>query len=91
MLRDDFRSAALVPVNNEQVLLGEIPPWIGTTNLLDIAVLPGFLKTYIERQSFSFTHFLRTSTDKSSELYQWILNCFVRFRELGVRLAQHRL
>ena len=91
MLQDGFASAAIVPVNNEQTLLGEIPPWIGQRELLDVAILPGFLKTYIERQNFSFTHFLRTSTDKSSELYQWILNCFVRFRELGVKLSQHRL
>ena len=27
---------------------------------LEIAVLPGFLKTDIDRQNFSFTHFLRT-------------------------------
>lgn len=91
MLQDNFSNAALVPINNEQVLLGEIPPWIGPRELLDVTILPGFLKTYIERQSFSFTHFLRTSTDKSSELYQWILNCFVRFRELGVKLSQHQL
>jgi hypothetical protein len=91
MLQANFSNTALVPVNNEQTLLGEIPPWIGRRELLDITILPGFLKTYIERQNFSFTHFLRTSTDKSSELYQWILNCFVRFRELGVKLSQHRL
>ena len=90
MLQDLFSNAALVPVNNEQTLLGEVPPWIGERELLDIAILPAFLKTYIERQNFSFTQFLRTSTDKSSELYQWILNCFVRFRELGVKLSQHR-
>jgi hypothetical protein len=91
MLQTDFRYAALVPVNNEQILLGEMPPWIGRVDLLDIAILPGFLKTYIDRQNFSFTSFLRTSTDKSSELYQWILDCFVHFRELGVRLRQHRI
>jgi hypothetical protein len=91
MLQENFRNAAIVPVNNEQVLLGEIPSWIGRAELLDIAILPGFLKTYIERQNFSFTHFLRTATDKSSELYQWILNCFVRFRELGVKVTQHRI
>ena len=91
MLRDKFSDAALVPINNEQILLGEIPPWMGPVALLDIAILPGFLKTYIERNTFSFTGFLRTSTDKSSELYQWILNCFVRFRELGVKLDQHRI
>jgi hypothetical protein len=91
MLRDKFADAALAPINNEQILLGEIPPWMGPVEMLDIAILPGFLKTYIERSSFSFTGFLRTSTDKSTELYQWILNCFVRFRELGVKLNQHRL
>jgi hypothetical protein len=91
MLQQDFRNAALVPVNNEQILLGEVPPWMGRIEMLDIAILPGFLKTYIDRQNFSFTHFLRTSTDKSSELYQWILNCFLRFRELGAKLSQHRI
>ena len=91
MLQSDFSSSALVPVNNEQILLGEIPPWLGPAPPLDIAILPGFLKTYIDRQTFSFTHFLRTSTDKSSELYQWTLNSFLRFRDLGTKLAQHRI
>ena len=91
MLQDNFKNAAVVPINNEQVLLGEIPPWIGHVEPLDIALLPGFLKTYIERNSFSFTGFLRTSGDSSSELYQWILNCFVRFRELGLKLMLHRI
>lgn len=91
MLQDNFRNAAIVPINNEHVLLGEIPPWIGRGEPLDIALLPGFLKTYIERNSFSFTGFLRTSGDPSSELYQWILNCFVRFRELGLKLMLRQL
>lgn len=91
MLKEHFSNAALVPINNEQVLLGEVPPWLGQTDLLEIALLPGFLKTYIDRNNFSFTTFLRTSTDKSTELYQWILNCFVGFRELGVKLTQHRI
>jgi len=89
MLQDNFSSATLVAVNNEQILLGEIPPWL-PADVLDIALLPGFLKTYIDRNTFSFNSFLRTSTDKSSELYQWILNCFVLFRELGVNISQRR-
>ena len=91
MLQEKFRNASVVPVNNEQVLLGEIPPWIGRAELLEIAILPGFLKTYIERKSFTFTHFLKTSGDSSSELYQWILNSFVHFRELGLKLMLHRI
>lgn len=91
MLQADFRNAALVPVNNEQILLGEVPPWIGQVELLDITILPGFLKTYIDRQSFSFTRFLRTSGDTSSELYQWIVKSFLRFRELNAKLGHHRV
>ncbi|MDQ8730731.1 hypothetical protein [Bradyrhizobium sp. LHD-71] len=90
MLQADFGNAALVPVNNEQVLLGEVPPWIGKRELLEIAMLPGFLKTYIDRKTFSFASFLRTSTDTSSELYQWTVKCFVRFRELGLKLMLRR-
>jgi hypothetical protein len=89
MLHDKFGDATLAAVNNEQVLLGEIPPWL-PADLLDIDALPGFLKSYIDRNTFSFTSFLRTSTDRSSELYQWILNCFVRFRELGIAMQQRR-
>jgi hypothetical protein len=91
MLQDGFSNAALVPVNNEQILLGETPQWMDSGDLLEIASLPGFLKTYIDREGLSFTDFLRTSTDKSSELYQWILNCFVQFRELGVKLKLNQV
>jgi hypothetical protein len=90
MLRERFDNAAVIPVNNEQVLFGEVPAWLDDARLLDIAVLPGFLKGYIERASFSFTNFLKTSNDPSSELYQWIRNGFFHFRELGVNLMLHR-
>lgn len=91
LLRKDFASAALVPVNNEQILLGEVPVWIGRAELLAIPILPGFLKTYIDRTSFSFANFLKTSNDRSSELHQWISNRFIRFRELGLKLMLKRL
>ncbi|ETR76836.1 hypothetical protein X566_03745 [Afipia sp. P52-10] len=90
LLRERFDNAAVIPVNNEQVLFGEVPAWLDDARLLDIAILPSFLKGYIERASFSFTNFLKTSNDPSSELYQWIRNGFFRFRELGVNLMLHR-
>jgi hypothetical protein len=90
LLRERFDNAAVIPVNNEQVLFGEVPAWLDDARLLDIAILPGFLKGYIERASFSFTNFLKTSNDPSSELYQWIRNGFFHFRELGVNLMLHR-
>jgi hypothetical protein len=86
MLQERFANVAVIPVNNEQILFGEIPEWLGGTKTLDIAILPGFLKGYIERSNFSFTGFLKTSNDPSSELYQWIRNGFFRFRELGLNL-----
>ena len=86
MLNERFAAATLVPVNNEQILFGEIPAWLEGAPLFNIAILPGFLKGYIERQNFSFTNFLKTSNDPSSELYQWIRNGFFHFRELGLKL-----
>jgi hypothetical protein len=34
--------------------------------------LPVFLKTYIDRLTFSFTDYLRNEKDSSTELHQWI-------------------
>lgn len=87
MLQDRFRYALLVPVDNEQVLLGEPPDWLGQMRMFRISALPGFLKTYIERQNFSFVHYLKTSNDKSAELYGWTRDCFFRFRELEIGLS----
>ena len=39
---------------------------------LRIAALPTFLKTYIDRLTFSFTGYLRNEKDSSTELHQWI-------------------
>ena len=40
--------------------------------VLRIAALPVFLKTYIDRLTFSFTDYLRNEKDSSTELHQWI-------------------
>ena len=44
--------------------------------------LPQFLKTYIDRPNFSFTGYLRTEKDSSTELHQWIRKNYFSFREL---------
>lgn len=90
MLQQRFPSAAIVPVDNEHILLGETPDWIGPARPFRIAALPGFLKTYIERQNFSFVHYLKTSNDRSAELYEWTRDCFFRFRELEIGLTLKR-
>ena len=48
--------------------------------------LPVFLKTYIDRLSFSFTDYLRKEKDTSTELHQWIRKNYFSFREIELSL-----
>ena len=50
------------------------------------AALPAFLKTYIDRLSFSFTDYLRNEKDSSTELHQWMRRNYLSFRELELSL-----
>jgi hypothetical protein len=54
--------------------------------ILRIAALPMFLKTYIDRLTFSFTDYLRNEKDSSTELHQWIRDNYLSFRELELSL-----
>jgi hypothetical protein len=55
-----------------------------------ISALPVFLKTYIDRLSFSFTGYLRGEKDTSTELHQWIRRNYFSFRELELNLILQR-
>ena len=90
-LRTLVPRAALVPVENEHVLWGDLPKGFTGIRPLRIAALPGFLKSIINRLNFSFTHFLRTNRDQSSELHQWVRDNYTRFRELELNLILHKL
>jgi hypothetical protein len=57
---------------------------------LRTAALPVFLKTYIDRLTFSFTDYLRNEKDSSTELHQWIRNNYFGFRELELNLLVQR-
>jgi hypothetical protein len=54
--------------------------------MLRIAALPVFLKTYIDRLNFSFTGYLRSEQDSSTELHQWIRKNYFSFREIELGL-----
>jgi hypothetical protein len=86
MLQRILPKTALIPVNNESVLYGEVPPWVAGARTLDIPLLPDFLKGYVGKTGFSFSTFAQNKTNKSSELYDWIRDIFLHFREIELQL-----
>ena len=86
MLQQQIPATALVIIDNEFVLRGELPPAFSRHRLLRIGALPVFLKTYIDRLTFSFTDYLRHEKDSSTELHQWIRKNYLSFRELELNL-----
>jgi hypothetical protein len=90
MLQQQIPTTALVTVDNEHVVRGELPLAMAHGRILRIAALPVFLKTYIERLTFSFTQYLRNEKDSSTELHQWIRKNYTSFRELELSLILQR-
>jgi hypothetical protein len=90
MLQEQFPDRALYTIDNEHVLRGEMPPPLGRGHVIPIAALPVFLKTYIDRLSFSFTGYLRAEKDSSTELHQWIRKNYFSFREIELQLLLQR-
>jgi len=64
----------------------EMPAAFTQGKVLRVPALPAFLKTYIDRLSFSFTDYLRQEHDSSTELHQWIRGNYLSFRELELGL-----
>jgi len=87
MLLRQILPNALLTVDNEFVVRGELPASMGHGRVLAIAALPVFLKTYIDRLNFSFTGYLRSEKDASTELHQWIRRNYFSFREIESSLA----
>jgi hypothetical protein len=90
MLKQQIPPNHLIVVDNEHVVRGELPPQMGKGRLLRVTALPTFLKTYIDRLSFSFTGYLRQEKDSSTELHQWIRRNYFMFRELELNLILQR-
>jgi hypothetical protein len=86
MLQRQIPASALVTIDNEYVVRGELPPAFAQGKVVHIAALPVFLKTYIDRLTFSFTEYLRNEKDPSTELHQWIRRNYLSFRELELNL-----
>jgi hypothetical protein len=77
---------ALVTIDNEYVVRGELPQAFSQGKMLHVGALPNFLKTYVDRLSFSFTDYLRQEKDSSTELHQWIRRNYMSFRELELSM-----
>ena len=86
MLRQQIPPHHLITVDNEHVVRGELPASMSRGRLLRVTALPTFLKTYIDRLTFSFTGYLRQEKDSSTELHQWIRRNYFMFRELELNL-----
>jgi hypothetical protein len=89
-LRAQIPAGALVTVDNEFVVRGELPEAMEHGRKLAIPALPPFLKTYIDRLNFSFTDYLRHEKDSSTELHQWIRRNYLGFRDLELKLILQR-
>ena len=90
MLQQQIPPTALVVVDNEFVVRGELPPAMARGRVVGIGALPVFLKTYISRLGFSFTDYIRNEKDSSTELHQWIRRNYLSFRELELSLILQR-
>jgi hypothetical protein len=90
MLQQQIPASALVTIDNEFIVRGELPAAFARGRVLRIAALPVFLKTYIDRLTFSFTEYLRIEKDSSTELHQWIRKNYFSFRELELNLILQR-
>src|ERR1700681_384128 len=86
MLQQQIPASALVTIDNEFTVRGELPAAFARGRVLRIAALPVFLKTYIDRLTFSFTDYLRNEKDSSTELHQWVRRNYLSFRELELSL-----
>src|SRR5712691_6698658 len=75
----------------EAALRGELPPGFGAHGrILHIAALQAFLKNYVDRLTFSFTAYLRSEKDSSSELHEWIRENYITFRDLELDLIEQK-
>jgi len=90
MLHVQIPPTNLIVVDNEYVVRGELPEAMSKGRLLRITALPTFLKTYVDRLSFSFTGYLRQEKDSSTELHQWIRRNYFMFRELELNLIMQK-
>ncbi len=91
MLQATLPKAALVPIENEHVLWGELPKAFAGVRPFKIAALPAFLKSIIGRLNFSFTQYLRANRISPQNCINGVRGNYTRLRELELKLILHKL
>jgi hypothetical protein len=89
-LQEQIPPKTLFTIDNEYVVRGELPAAMDLECTLRISALPSFLKTYVDRLTFSFTDYLRGERDSSTELHQWIRRNYTSFREIELSQMPQR-
>jgi hypothetical protein len=90
-LRTHFSLATIIPIENRFVMRAELPETFASARLLTIDALPAFLKSIIARAGFSFTQYLRSTQDQSSELHKWVRANYTGFRDLEQHLIAQKM
>jgi hypothetical protein len=91
MLQDRFPDLPLVPVLNEFVqrvgaYRANFPPTRRGGEPITIPALTPVVRSVVDRKNFSFVSFVQKSGDTTTELFEWMRDVFIAFRELEVRL-----
>ena len=91
MIQDRFPGLPLVPVLNENVprvsaYRDNFPPTRFGGEPISVPALTPVVRSVVDRPNFSFVAYIQKTSDKTSELYEWMRVVFVSFREIEVRL-----
>ncbi len=92
VLHERLPELALMPVFNEAVpgmarCRDAFPPTRRGQLSLAMPQLSPVIRTVVERQTYSFASYMRNATDPTSELYGWVRQMFVQFREIELRMV----
>jgi hypothetical protein len=90
-LRTHFSLATIIPIENRFAVRDELPGTFTQARLMVIDALPAFLKSIIGRAGFSFTQYLRSTQDQSSELHKWVRANYTSFHGLEQHLIAQKV
>jgi hypothetical protein len=96
LLASRFPDLPLVPVLNDHIpqfkpYHANFPPAGNGGEPVRIPALTPVVRSVVDRPNFSFIAYASKTSDKTSELFDWMRRVFIAFRELEVRLLLHEV